>query len=80
MIAIRPADPARPDFVGDASGIDLRQPITPDQVRQIDAGMAQYAVLVFRDQPIDDDQQLAFTRHFGSLETATPPPWFVTIP
>lgn len=71
MLTIRPADPARPDFVGNVSGIDLRQPISPAQVQQIDAGMAQYAVLVFRDQPIDDDQQLAFTRHFGPLETAT---------
>ncbi len=71
MIAIRPADPAGPDFVAEVSGIDLRQPITDAQARQIDAGMAQYAVLVFRDQPIDDDQQLAFTRHFGPLETAT---------
>ncbi|HTN13070.1 MAG TPA: TauD/TfdA family dioxygenase [Acetobacteraceae bacterium] len=71
MLTIRPADPARPDFVAEVSGIDLRQPITPAEVRQIDAGMAQYAVLVFRNQPIDDDQQLAFTRHFGPLETAT---------
>jgi alpha-ketoglutarate-dependent 2,4-dichlorophenoxyacetate dioxygenase len=71
MIAIRPADPARPDFVAEVSGIDLRRPLTPAEAERIDAGMAQYAVLVFRDQPIDDDQQLAFSRHFGPLETAT---------
>lgn len=71
MIAIRPADPARPDFVAEVTGIDLRQPVTPADVAAIDAGMARYAVLVFRDQPLDDDQQLAFTRHFGPLEAAT---------
>jgi alpha-ketoglutarate-dependent 2,4-dichlorophenoxyacetate dioxygenase len=71
MISIRPADAGRPDFVGEVSGIDLRQPITAAQAAEIDAGMNQYAVLVFRDQAIDDDQQLEFTRHFGPLETAT---------
>ena len=30
--------------------------------------MDQYAVLVFRDQPLTDQQQLDFTRHFGELE------------
>ncbi len=30
--------------------------------------MDQYAVLVFPDQDITDEQQLAFTRHFGELE------------
>jgi alpha-ketoglutarate-dependent 2,4-dichlorophenoxyacetate dioxygenase len=42
-------------------------------VAAIEAGMDQYAVLVFRDQNITDDEQLAFTRHFGALESyATP--------
>lgn len=71
MISIRPADPARPDFVAEVAGLDLRQPITAAQAAEIDAGMNQYAVLIFRDQPIDDDQQLEFSRHFGKLETAT---------
>jgi alpha-ketoglutarate-dependent 2,4-dichlorophenoxyacetate dioxygenase len=33
--------------------------------------MDQYAVLVFRAQAIDDQQQIRFTRHFGPLELAT---------
>ena len=32
--------------------------------------MDRYAVLVFRDQAIDDDQQLAFTLNFGKIENA----------
>jgi alpha-ketoglutarate-dependent 2,4-dichlorophenoxyacetate dioxygenase len=68
---IRPADPARPDFVGEVEGLDLRQPITPADAAAIEAGMDRHAVLVFRGQAIDDAQQLAFTRHFGPLESAT---------
>jgi alpha-ketoglutarate-dependent 2,4-dichlorophenoxyacetate dioxygenase len=33
--------------------------------------MDRFAVLVFRDQPLDDKQQIAFSRHFGPLEQAT---------
>ena len=30
--------------------------------------MDRYAVLVFRDQPLNDDQQLDFSRNFGEME------------
>src|SRR5262249_45235717 len=33
-------------------------------------GMDRYAVLVFHDQPLTDEQQLAFTRALGNLEQA----------
>jgi alpha-ketoglutarate-dependent 2,4-dichlorophenoxyacetate dioxygenase len=68
---IRPAEPDRlPDFAGVVSGIDLSQPVTPEQAAEIAAGMHRFAVLVFHDQRIDDAQQLAFSRHFGPLEHA----------
>jgi alpha-ketoglutarate-dependent 2,4-dichlorophenoxyacetate dioxygenase len=35
--------------------------------------MDRYAVLVFRDQRVTDDEQLAFTRHFGELEAYRTP-------
>jgi alpha-ketoglutarate-dependent 2,4-dichlorophenoxyacetate dioxygenase len=70
-LSITPANPARPDFVGEVAGIDLRQPTTPEQAAAIEAGMDRFAVLVLRDQPIDDVQQIAFSRHFGPLELAT---------
>jgi alpha-ketoglutarate-dependent 2,4-dichlorophenoxyacetate dioxygenase len=57
-----------PRFVGEVSGIDLRQPLTREQVAAIEAGMDEYAVLVFRDQPLNDEQQIAFTANFGELE------------
>ncbi|MCW3476864.1 TauD/TfdA dioxygenase family protein [Limobrevibacterium gyesilva] len=69
---IRPADPAaQPGFFGVVSGVDLRRPLTPDEVAAIEAGMDRFAVLLFRDQPLDDELQLAFTRNFGELELAT---------
>ena len=70
-LSIQPADPTRPDFAGAVHGVDLRQPIDREEVAAIEAGMDRFAVLVFRDQPLDDAQQLAFTRNFGPLELAT---------
>jgi alpha-ketoglutarate-dependent 2,4-dichlorophenoxyacetate dioxygenase len=71
-ITIRPAEPDRlPDFAGIVDGIDLSRPVTPDQVAAITEGMDRFAVLVFPRQQIDDEQQLAFSRHFGPLEHAT---------
>src|SRR5437868_9831900 len=62
-----------PVFVGEAGGIDCRSPLTGDEVAAIETGMDRYAVLVFRDQPITDDEQLAFTHHFGELEAYQTP-------
>ena len=66
-IAIRPL---RPTFAGEVSGVDLRAPISREEAAAIDAGMDRYAVLVFRDQVITDEQQMAFTRSFGPIEGA----------
>ncbi|HEV2189276.1 MAG TPA: TauD/TfdA family dioxygenase [Stellaceae bacterium] len=71
VLSIRPIDPInRPDFAGEVSGIDLRETMTPEQVAAIVEGMDKFAVLVFHDQQIDDEQQLAFSRNFGALELA----------
>ena len=59
-----------PDFVGEVSGVDLRQPLGADEVAAIEAGMDRYAVLVFHDQPLSDEQQVAFSRNFGEIELA----------
>ena len=69
---IKPIDPVnRPFFAGVVSGLDLRKPLTPEQVAAVHRGMDEFAVLVFHDQPIDDDQQLVFSRALGPLEQAT---------
>jgi alpha-ketoglutarate-dependent 2,4-dichlorophenoxyacetate dioxygenase len=70
-LTIRPIDPVnRPDFAGEIAGINLRETMTPEQVAAVVEGMDKFAVLVFHDQKIDDAQQLAFSRNFGTLETA----------
>ncbi len=67
-ISIRPLHPV---FVGEVGGVDCRQPLSRAAVSAIEAGMDQYAVLVFRDQNVTDEEQIAFTRHFGELEGYT---------
>ena len=57
-----------PGFVGEVSGIDITRPLTPAEAAAIEAGMDQYAVLVFHDQPFSDEQQQAFSLNFGPLE------------
>ena len=57
-----------PIFVGEVTGVDLRQPLDPAVVMEIDAAMDRYAVLVVRDQPLDQEQQMVFARSFGPLD------------
>ncbi len=57
-----------PCFAAEVEGIDLTRPLTTDEVAAIHAGMDKYAVLVFHDQKINDEQQLAFSRSLGELE------------
>ena len=66
-IEIRPLHPV---FVGEVSGVDISRPLTPDEVAALEAGMDRYAVLVFHDQKISDEQQMAFSLNFGPLEDA----------
>jgi alpha-ketoglutarate-dependent 2,4-dichlorophenoxyacetate dioxygenase len=66
-ISIRPLQPV---FAGEVSGLDIARPLGQEEVAAIEAGMDRYAVLVFRDQQITDEQQMAFSRNFGPLEDA----------
>ena len=62
--------PIRPDFAGEVHGADLRMPLSKEHVATIEQGMDRYAVLVFRDQHLSDDEQIAFTQNLGPLENA----------
>jgi len=59
-----------PCFAAEVEGVDMTKPLSPEEVAAIHAGMDRYAVLVFHDQRIDDEQQLAFTRSLGEIEHA----------
>ena len=64
-LAIRQIHPV---FVGEVTGIDISKPLARDEVAALEAGMDRYAVLVYPDQRITDEQQMAFARNFGQLE------------
>lgn len=61
-----------PLFVAAVSPIDLRQVDDPATLTALRAGMDEYAVLVFRNQPFTDAEQLAFAQRFdGQLHAKT---------
>jgi alpha-ketoglutarate-dependent 2,4-dichlorophenoxyacetate dioxygenase len=57
-----------PCFAAEVEGLDLTRPLSPEDVAAVHAGMNEHAVLVFHDQYLNDDQQLAFSRSLGELE------------
>jgi alpha-ketoglutarate-dependent 2,4-dichlorophenoxyacetate dioxygenase len=64
--------PLHPHFVAEVSPVDLRQVHDAETLAEIRTGMDTYAVLVFRDQPFTDDQQLAFAQRLdGELHSKT---------
>jgi len=61
-----------PQLAAEVSAIDLRQVHDRATLDEIRAGMDQYAVLVFRDQPLRDAEQLDFAQRFdGALHSKT---------
>jgi alpha-ketoglutarate-dependent 2,4-dichlorophenoxyacetate dioxygenase len=60
--------PLTPSIGAEAGGIDLSEPLTPAQANEIHAAMDRYAVLVFHDQPLANEQHLGFTSALGPLE------------
>ena len=63
-LQLKPLQP----LAAEASGIDISRPLTNEQVRAIEQAMDTHAVLVFRDQPLSEDQQIAFAKSFGPLD------------
>lgn len=49
-------------------GVDLSQPLDAETFAQIDDAYNRHTVLVFRDQKLTPEQQIAFGRRFGPLE------------
>jgi alpha-ketoglutarate-dependent 2,4-dichlorophenoxyacetate dioxygenase len=61
-----------PHFVAEVSALDLRRMLERATLDEIRGGMDEHAVLVFRDQPFSDEEQLAFAQRFdGALHTKT---------
>lgn len=58
-----------PLFVAEITGIDLTVPVAKDDFRTIWNAFNEHQILVFHDQPFNDESQIAFSRNFGALET-----------
>jgi alpha-ketoglutarate-dependent 2,4-dichlorophenoxyacetate dioxygenase len=59
-----------PHFAAEVSPVDLRRAHDPDTLAAIRGGMDEHAVLVFRDQPFTDAEQLDFAQRLdGVLHT-----------
>jgi len=55
-------------FAARVDGIDLRATLATATIREIEAAMDRHAVLVFREQQITEDEQLAFTGRLGPMD------------
>lgn len=69
--ATRPAlalSPLHEDFAARVSGIELSGELSRDDIGEIEAAFAQFSLLVFPDQNLDDAAQLALTRRLGEPE------------
>jgi alpha-ketoglutarate-dependent 2,4-dichlorophenoxyacetate dioxygenase len=60
--------PLHPLFAAEVEAFDMAAPLTEALAAEIEAAMNRYAVLVFHDQSLSSEQQLAFTRWFGPLD------------
>lgn len=59
-----------PLFCAEIGGVDTGGPIDDATFAAIRAALDEYSVLVFHDQSLDDERQIAFSRRFGPLEIA----------
>jgi len=64
------ATPVQGDFVARVTGLDLSKPLDEGDFGQVQEAFNRYAVLVFPEQRLTDDQQIAFSERFGPLETS----------
>ncbi|WP_304113832.1 TauD/TfdA family dioxygenase [Mycolicibacterium bacteremicum] len=64
--------PVAGHIAADVGGIDLRNPLSAQQVDIIRTALHRYKVLFFHDQHIDHAQQIAFSARFGSVTPSHP--------
>jgi alpha-ketoglutarate-dependent 2,4-dichlorophenoxyacetate dioxygenase len=61
--------PVTPSFAAEIGDVDLSRPLDAEDVRAVKDAFSKYAVVVFPDQQLSQDQHLDFAAHFGPLET-----------
>lgn len=63
------AQPLSPILGAEIVGLNLQQPMSISTKRAVYDAFVQHHVLCFREQKLDQDQQIAFTAQFGALES-----------
>ncbi len=64
-LAVRPLSPA---LGAEISGVDLSQPLSDAAFNAIHDVWLKHQVILFRDQTLDEERQIAFARRFGDLQ------------
>ena len=59
--------PLTPSTGAEISGVDLRAPLGEAEIAALRRALVEHGVIVFRDQPVTPDQQVAFARRFGHV-------------
>jgi alpha-ketoglutarate-dependent 2,4-dichlorophenoxyacetate dioxygenase len=62
--------PFTASFGAQIDGADLTAPLDDETFEQIEQALAQYSLLSFRKQFVNDEQQLAFSGRFGRIHTS----------
>ena len=57
-------------FVGVIDGLDLKQTLSNSDVLQLNNALDEFGVLVFRNQILTNEQQIEFSKVFGTIELA----------
>ena len=63
-------EPINKDFGAYASGLDLSKSLSGRAVEEIEAALDLYSVLVWKNCPINDDQQVSLAENFGKIEVS----------
>src|SRR5690242_12515769 len=64
------ARPLHPVFGAEISGLDIRKALAPSAVKDVIAAMDRYAICLYRNDSLSDDEHIAFSRYFGPLQHA----------
>jgi alpha-ketoglutarate-dependent 2,4-dichlorophenoxyacetate dioxygenase len=62
--------PVQGDFVARLTGVDLSRPLDEGDFGQVRDAFHRYGVVVFPEQALTDDEQIAFSERFGPLEVS----------
>ena len=62
--------PVQGDFVARLTGLDLSKPLDDGDFGQVREAFNRHAVVVFPEQTLTDDEQIAFSERFGPLEVS----------